>query len=388
MKRKYDFYEFFAGGGMARAGLGSRWNCLFANDFDAMKARTYATNWGHELVQTDVALLRARSLPGAADLAWASFPCQDLSLAGDYRGLGKPSSKEKTRSGTFWPFWHLMRTLVKEGRGPRTIVIENVYGTITSNQGRDFTAITESLAAADYRFGAMVIDARYFVPQSRPRLFIVAVRGDRPIPQSLIAEGPSAEWHHPNLVNAFSKLSRRARAQWIWWKLATPAPRTTKFSDLIEDEPTTVKWDEPRETQRLLRMMTPINRAKVRAAMASGRREIGGLYKRTRTINGKKMQRAEVRFDEIAGCLRTPAGGSSRQRILVVHRGKIRSRLISSREAARLMGLSDSYALPNKYNDAYHVAGDGVVVPVVRHLAKCLIEPLLEAKRRVLQAAE
>jgi DNA (cytosine-5)-methyltransferase 1 len=33
--RKLTFYEFFAGGGMARAGLGEDWQCLFANDFNA-----------------------------------------------------------------------------------------------------------------------------------------------------------------------------------------------------------------------------------------------------------------------------------------------------------------------------------------------------------------
>jgi len=90
------------------------------------------------------------------------------------------------------------------------------------------------------------------------------------------------------------------------------------------------------------------------------------------------VQRAEIRFDDVAGCLRTPAGGSSRQVIMVVEGKRIRSRLLSPREAARLMGLPDSYLLPKNYNAAYHLAGDGVAVPVVRHLAQHLLEPLLE----------
>jgi DNA (cytosine-5)-methyltransferase 1 len=61
----------------------------------------------------------------------------------------------------------------------------------------------------------------------------------------------------------------------------------------------------------------------------------------------------------------------------VVDDGAIRTRLLSPREAARLMGLPDSYVLPKKYNEAYHLAGDGVVVPVVRFLAAHLLEPLL-----------
>lgn len=120
MNQPLGFYEFFAGGGMARAGLGSGWQCLFANDFSEMKAATYKANWGDEyFVLGDVQQVSTKQLPGRADLAWASFPCQDLSLAGSYRGLGDPSAEIATRSGTFWPFWHLMRELRVQGRNPR-----------------------------------------------------------------------------------------------------------------------------------------------------------------------------------------------------------------------------------------------------------------------------
>jgi DNA (cytosine-5)-methyltransferase 1 len=100
---EHGFYEFFAGGGMARAGLGSGWKCLFANDFDHKKGETYRKNWGDKELKTlDVGSLKTSDLPGVADLAWASFPCQDLSLAGGGAGL------KGDRSGTFWPFWRLM----------------------------------------------------------------------------------------------------------------------------------------------------------------------------------------------------------------------------------------------------------------------------------------
>jgi DNA (cytosine-5)-methyltransferase 1 len=137
-------------------------------------------------------------------------------------------------------------------------------------------------------------------------------------------------------------------------------------------------------------LMSAVNRAKVDAAKSSGRRMVGGVYRRTRRdATGTKCQRAEVRFDDIAGCLRTPAGGSSRQSILVIDGNRVRSRLLSPREAARLMGLDDSYILPQRYNDAYHVCGDGVCVPVVKHIAQTLIEPIVEANRtEMLVAAE
>ena len=100
------FYEFFAGAGMARAGLGDRWRCQFANDFDQKKTATYALNWGDDnLVCGDVRNVTTGDLTGIADLVWASFPCQDLSLAGGGGGL------KGERSGTFWPFWRLMTAL-------------------------------------------------------------------------------------------------------------------------------------------------------------------------------------------------------------------------------------------------------------------------------------
>jgi DNA (cytosine-5)-methyltransferase 1 len=110
---------------------------------------------------------------------------------------------------------------------------------------------------------------------------------------------------------------------------------------------------------------------------------VGSFYRRTRTDDeGAKVQRAEIRFDGIAGCLRTPAGGSSRQNIMIVQGSTVRSRLLSSREGARLMGLPEDYVLPENYNEAYHLVGDGVVVPVIRFLAAHILEPILASRRR------
>src|SRR5690606_4223663 len=155
--------------------------------------------------------------------------------------------------------------------------------------------------------------------------------------------------------------------------------------------PNDVAWHDPSDTDRLLVLMSPLNRAKVdqarRASLVQGRRMVGTIYRRTRTENGVKVQRAEVRFDDIAGRPRTPGGGSSRQILLVVEGERIRSRLISPRETARLMGLADSYVLPRSYSAACHLTGDGVVAPVVRHLARHLFEPITAATAPALRQA-
>jgi DNA (cytosine-5)-methyltransferase 1 len=167
----FSFLEFFAGGGMARAGLGDAWTCRFANDVDPLKASVYRANFGAEhLALGDVWALDPADLP-RADLAWASSPCQDLSLAGARAGLGG------ARSSAFWGFWRQITALDALSRAPDLIVLENVAGLLSSNGGGDLAAIGQALAARGYRFGALEIDAAAFLPQSRPRAFVVAARG-------------------------------------------------------------------------------------------------------------------------------------------------------------------------------------------------------------------
>lgn len=372
--QQLTYYEFFAGGGMARAGLGAGWKCTFANDFDSKKGLTYQANWGTggELKVGDVKAVSIEELPGSPDLVWGSFPCQDLSLAGSGAGL------KGERSGTFYPFWDVIKSLAADGRAPKIVAIENVCGALTSHGGEDFEAICRTFAEAGYRYGAMVIDAVLFVPQSRPRLFVIGVRKDIEVDPALLAPGPIAPFHTHRLVSSAALVDGAAKDDWLWWNIPTPPHRNTTFADIIEENPTSVTWHTVAETKRLLSLMSPINLAKVTAAKRANRRMVGGVYRRTRLDErGVKVQRAEVRFDDVAGCLRTPAGGSSRQTILVVDGKSVRSRLLSARETARLMGLPDEYKLPKNYNEAYHLTGDGVAVPVVRHLAAHLFEPLL-----------
>jgi DNA (cytosine-5)-methyltransferase 1 len=361
---------------MARLGLGSRWKCIFANEWCEKKAAAYRAYFGPspELVVNDVAKVSKADLPGRPDLVWASFPCQDLSLAGSGAGL------DGQRSGTFTPFWKLMEGLAKDGREPRVIVLENVVGTLTSHGGADFSTIVSAFATLRYRVGAFVIDAARFLPHSRPRLFVVGTRGDTQIPLGLEATAPSQHWCPDSLVKAQQRMSETVRACWTWWCLPIPREFISPLASLIEDRPGGVELHSQAETQKILSLMSPLHRKKVECARQVGGRQIGTIYKRTRPNKaGIMAQRAEVRFDGISGCLRTPVGGSSRQTVMIVERGRVLTRLLSPREAARLMGVPDDYPLPAKYNDAYHVFGDGVAVPVVRWIEKHLLYPLAMA---------
>ncbi len=368
-----QFYEFFCGGGMARAGLEPAWEPIFANDVDPRKAASYAANWGGEGLHVgDVAELAARDVPGRADLAWASFPCQDLSLAGAGAGLGGK------RSGAFFGFAAVIAALRAEGRAPKLIALENVVGTLTSRGGADFAAIVRALKGLGYRFGALTIDAALFLPQSRPRLFVVAALEGVAVPARLVAAAPSPDYHSAALRRAAAALPGPLAADWLWWRLPEAPRANARLVDCLE--PAASGSLDAARTGALVAALSPASRRAVAAAQASGGRHVGALFRRTRPdgVGGVRVQ-AEARFDGFAGCLRTPGGGSSRQFLIEVEGGSIRARLMSPREAARLMGLADSYRLPERATDALHLVGDGVAPPVVRFLSETLLLPLAGA---------
>ncbi|EAA3840636.1 DNA (cytosine-5-)-methyltransferase [Salmonella enterica] len=391
-KTSFCFYEFFAGGGMARAGLGKQWRCLFANDMDPIKASTYIDNWGDEHFDIrDVREIPSNDLPRHADLTWASFPCQDLSLAGNGLGIGDRDSRadEITRSGAVWPFLDLISKLSEENRKPPLLVLENVLGLLTLDQGRHFAAICHQLSKTSYRYGAIIVDAKHFLPQSRPRVFIVAVSRHISIPANLVSEKPLPEWHSSSLLRACDALAEEVHDDWVWWSPGImPEAKMKELADIIDCEDTNVLWHSADETQRLIRMMAPANRARLAKAQGSGETMIGSLYLRMRKEKGVNQQRAEITFSTVLGCLRTPKGGASRPRIIVVNGNQVKTRLLSVKEAAALMGLPDDFILPTAYQSAFKVIGDGLAVPSVRFLAERILEPLVMATRNNIHRTE
>ncbi len=363
------FLDFFAGAGLVELGMGPGWRCVWANDHDPNKAEVYRANFDPAVYHLgDVAQVDAAGLPAGVDLAWASFPCQDLSLAGWRRGMSAG------RSGAFWAFWRIMRDLHARDRRPPMIVIENVVGLL---HGPDFAGLCEALGGLGLNVGAFVIDAKRFVPQSRPRVFLVAV--DERFDTAPFETGAPdrSSWHPLAVHAAFARLPENLMARWRWWSLPAPTAAVPNVSSIIETEPTAVRWKSDAETARLVEMMSSVNRAKLERAQNIGGQQVGLLYRRVR--NG--VQRAEVRFDGLAGCLRTPSGGSSRQTVVIVEGERVRTRLLSPREAARLMGVDDGFVLPASYNQAYKAMGDAVAVPAVAWLADHLLTPLVQGLR-------
>jgi DNA (cytosine-5)-methyltransferase 1 len=363
--------EFFAGGGLARLGLAREFDTIWANDLDPMKAAAWTENFGLKGFESgDIHDVDPASLPNA-DLAWASFPCQDLSLAGDRAGL---SAK---RSGAFYAFVAIIQSLQAQQRAPKVLVIENVSGLLTSHGGRDFAAVLTALADLGYRTGTLEIDTRAFLPQSRPRVFVIAVANGIAIPSRLCsATAEGLPFVSQALTKACAKLATQLQANQIWWSLPNPPSPHLNLLDLIDQGDQ--NWWSQAKTDALLASLSLRHQAALAEVQRSGTTSVGAVYRRTRTVDGQKRPFAEVRFDGLAGCLRTPSGGSSRQFLLFVKGHDVRVRALNPREAMALMGVGDNYILPKSQLAALRIAGDGVAVPVVAWLSRYLLAELVK----------
>ena len=344
--------DFFAGSGLVSAGLSNEFSTIWANDISAKKAAVFnANNTAAVLQVCPIENVRGDLLPNA-DMSWGSFPCQDLSLAGDINGLFAP------RSGLFWQWLRVMDEMPIK---PPLLVAENVVGLVSAGGGEYYVTLHNELTKRGYRVGAIMLDALHWLPQSRKRIFVIGIKNGVDV-SGLTTDGPI--WCHPTPV---VKVAKQVKT-WIWWKLKEPPARNVTLDAIIDfDSP----CDSPKEESQKLALIAS-NKIDEINRLAHHRRRAFTGYKRTRN----HRQVLEVRTDGVAGCLRTPCGGSSRQILLIAENGHLRTRLLTVREAARLMGAPDTYKIPGSYNDGYMAMGDAVALPVVRFLSESLLAPL------------
>jgi DNA (cytosine-5)-methyltransferase 1 len=360
--RAFTVAEFFAGIGLMRLGLDQAgWTTVFANDIDEKKQQMYAHHFGSspEFILGDIHALEASGVPSVL-LATASFPCNDLSLAGARKGLAGE------HSSAFWGFIRILEQM--SSRRPPVVLLENVTGFLTSHEGSDFHEALLSLNSLGYCVDAFIIDAARFVPQSRQRLFVV---GQRNVSSSIAED--------PRLLQ--SEIRPAALADFIFWHpdvqwnlrhLPSLPVRQIELADLIEDlSPNSKTWWSRERCDYLLNQMSPKHRALADTLIQSSRRSYSTVFRRVRATGSM----AELRNDGIAGCLRTPRGGSGRQILFVAGKGKFAVRLLTARECARLMG-ADEFRLDAPLNQALFGFGDAVCVPVIRWIAEHYLTPL------------
>ncbi len=358
------FAEFFAGIGLMRIGLErGGWRIAFANDIDEDKWRMYRDHFGDtgEFVLGDVHKLDAATIPNVA-LATASFPCNDLSLAGARKGL------EGAQSSAFWGFIEVL-TKMGSRRRPPIVLLENVTGFLTSHDGNDFRDALLALNRLGYAVDAFIIDALRFVPQSRQRLFVIGQK----------TKQVSALNDSPRFYESDSRPA--ALADFIIWnpdinwriRKLPPLPTSARRLDAVLESlsPNSQMWWSRDRCDYLLKQMSQKHRAQADKMIAGDRTTYGTVFRRVRY--GQSM--AELRTDGIAGCLRTPRGGSGRQILFAAGKGRFAVRLLTPRECARLMG-ADDFILKVPLNQALFGFGDAVCVPVIEWIARNYLNPV------------
>lgn len=358
--------EFFAGIGLARMGLEKAgFRVAWANDYEPDKRAMYEAQFGgsgnHNYALGDIAAVQASSLPRDASLAWASSPCTDLSLAGARAGLAG------AQSGTFWHFIRLMEELGEDR--PEVAVLENVTGLATSHGGEDLAAAIRAFNELGYSVDVLSIDARRFLPQSRPRLFLVGAKN----PPEDVAD-PNSELRPDWLQAAYGDKSLSTHRAAL---PDPPAPLTEGLGGLVEEIPLQdERWWDAGRTAAFVSSLSPAQLDRVATLKRSAGVKYRTAYRRTR--NGVAVW--EVRPDDISGCLRTARGGSSKQAVVRLGNKRLQVRWMTPLEYARLMGAGDYDLSAARNNQALFGFGDAVAVPAVTWLAENYLMPLVQGR--------
>lgn len=335
---------------------------VYANDISPVKQALYLANFdGEDFHLGDIREVNGSQVPDV-ELVTASFPCTDLSLAGARAGL------QGAESGLFWEF---ARILEEMGiRRPQAVLLENVLGFATSRGGKDLDKAIHRLNALGYSCDLLLGDAKWFVPQSRPRLFVVGLK-QPPEVQDWV---PSA--FRPKWLGDF-RLNHYAR-QWHSYPLSMPTGDPSSLGEVVERLPiNNNRWWDGDRVRQFKASLSSFQRQRVNSMVNQQGIRWRTAYRRTR--QGTPVW--EVRADEIAGCLRTARGGSSKQALVEAGNGSLRVRWLTPRECARLQGADDVNLDAVTPNQALYGLGDAVCVPVVRWISETYLSPALESVR-------
>lgn len=330
---------------------------VFSNDISQKKQAIYAENFdASNFVCSDIRELCGKDIPDV-EIATASFPCTDLSLAGNRAGLAGADSS------TLLEF---LRILGEMGdRKPPVVMLENVVGFVTSNQGNDLHLAVNKLNLLGYQCDLLLLDAKWFVPQSRQRVFLMGSRETNQF-DSKIHEDIS----HPPVLSNF--IRSHPQLNWCHFKLPNPAKRQVNLDSIVEmfDSSDSIWWDESRLIS-FVDSLRPTQAMRLEGLRHSSQIIFATAYRRTRHGNATW----EIRPDDISGCLRTNGGGSSKQALVEAGNGNVRVRWMTAREYARLQGAPFFKFESATESQAKFAFGDGVCVPAVAWLTRHCIVP-------------
>jgi DNA (cytosine-5)-methyltransferase 1 len=324
--KSFRFIDLFAGIGgfrLALDRLGGR--CVFSSDWDKFSRQTYEANFGDEPAG-DIRQVHERDIP-AHDILTAGFPCQPFSISGVSKknSLGRPHGFADLTQGTL--FFEVVRII--NAHRPRAFILENVRNLRSHDGGRTFDVILQTLMTElGYDVHYEILDAKYFVPQHRERIFIIGFRE----PQRMVWPTFRSTRNLPTLRDI---LQNRVDAKYtlsdkLWQYLQSYAKKHQAAGN----------------------------------GFGFGLADLDGV---TRTLSARYYK-----------------DGSE---ILVPQRGR-NPRRLTPRECARLMGYPDTFRIVVSDTQAYKQFGNSVVVPVIESVAAGVLAALRTAPvKRFRQAA-
>ncbi|NMG08770.1 DNA (cytosine-5-)-methyltransferase [Brasilonema sp. UFV-L1] len=382
MKLEKTVADFFAGIGLVTMGLIKQgWQVKYALDYSDEKRQMYqnAFGVGHYHCK-DIREISGTEVPKVT-LAHASFPCTNISVAGSRSGL------HSGESSTFWDFVRLLHEMgeLREIGKPPLILIENVEGFLTSGRGEDLIVALKALNNLGYAVDILIIDAAHFVPQSRVRLFIIGNLFGFSQSYDEIERIVNRPTHaRPQKVKDF--IASNPTIKWSLRNLPDLPQRTINLADIVDE---TEEWWAKERTEYLFNQMFERHKAQICLMMQNEYWSYGTVFRRMRMRDGIKQSTTELRTDGIAGCLRTPKGGSARQIIVKAGFGRFDARLINACESARLMGASE-YLIPQNIslNNILFGFGDAVCVPVIEWIAANYLNPLFNELNSMIKASQ
>ena len=351
---KFTFIDLFAGiGGIRIAFEKAGGECVFSSEYDQFAQETYQAFFGEKpdfkSVQEvnppgDITKLPPEKVPDH-NILTGGFPCQPFSLAGVSKknSLGRPHGFDDPTQGTL--FFNIKKII--DNKRPVAFLLENVKNLKSHDKGQTFKVISETLFKLNYSVFTNIIDAQYWVPQHRERIYIIGFRNPGADPLA------RQKWK----VFDFHEFTN----------MAMPDHRLFELDEMLDPNPP------------ILSMLPP------------------GTWA---TLKRHKKYHEEAGNGFGYGLLQPPFRGKITRTLsaryhkdgaeILIDQNWERPRRLTPLECCRLMGYPEKYQqffseenyinnkMPVSRTQAYKQFGNSVVVPVLGNIAKLLINKLEE----------
>lgn len=310
---KFKFIDLFCGmGGFRLAFEQNDCKCVFSSDIDPFVQKTYFSNF-NEVPFGDIKQAQESDIPDH-DILCAGFPCQSFSIAGKRLGFND------TRGTLFFDVARILKA-----KKPKAFILENVKGITNHDNGKTLQTILNTLSDIGYVFKYSVLNAKDFnVPQNRERWYCIGFRKDL-----------------GNCHDAFN--------------FPEPLELTNTLKNIIEESAPAEYYISETCSKNIAKYLKEKNIS----------------IKSDTLAYEVRASRCQFKNDGIAPCLTAKMGTGGNNVPIIVNQ----NRKLTEQECLSIMGYPKNYKV-SKGAQTYKQIGNSVVVPIIKLLAKQIVEVL------------